>query len=142
MNAQMRKGLGLTMGLGFGIGLTVAGLLVAASDGAPEMPPDEQVRERARALGMMDPTAMPQPAPAPTVVAEREVYLLLVPGTGWAEAGGLLKEAGLLQDETVIQALVKDRGLEKKLVQPGVYRFRPPVTPTQAVDTLEKGPGG
>ena len=131
----MRRGLGLMIGLGFGIGLTAAGLLMAAGNGDPVMPPDAEVRERARALGMVDPTVLPTAQPV------REVYLLLTPDTGWQEAGALLKQAGLLADEAAVLELVKARGLEKEPIQPGVYRLQPSLTPTQAVDLLTKGPG-
>lgn len=141
MDRHTRRGLQLALGLGAGIGL-MAGALTAALMRRPGLT-DDEVTQRARSLGMVKMTELPQAAPARETPAKTIVAYTVQPGMSFGEIAAMLKQAGALVDEQALLARAQERGALEK-VKAGVYALtvepgKPP-TPDQIIDQWLQGP--
>jgi hypothetical protein len=146
MDIHIRKGLQWALGLGVGLGL-MAGALGAALMPRPGLTDDEVV-QRARALGMIKAIEMPQaPREAPREAApaapKRTVTYAVVPGMSFGEIASLLNQAGVIADEQALIARAREREAMEQ-VKAGIYTVvldpAKPVTPDQVLDQLLTGP--
>lgn len=109
LTAYTRKGLILAVGLGLGIGLMAGAVFVAASGRPPVT--DEEVRSRARALGMVSATELPRPAPVKEPAAVRVAVVYIAGGTDATTVAEMLATAGAVADGKAFVARLTERGL-------------------------------
>jgi hypothetical protein len=144
MERHTRGGLKLVLGLGVGIGLMV-GAVAAAYLPRPGLT-DDQVRERARVLGMLPATSLPPasaPAPVPKEAPPKTIVIYaVVEGMSFDQIAAMLKQTGVLPDAQALTNRARERNALEQ-VKAGVYTITldpaKPVTPDQVIDQLLKG---
>ncbi len=152
MDRHTRRGLGLALGLGVGIGLMMGAAVMDAMP--PAEPTDEEIRERARDLGLVDLTEIPGPrvptdpepvqeeetAPVEPPPPERIISFVVTPEMPFRDFAAMLKANGLIDDEGAFLQRVAEREVEDRL-QVGVHTLKVGETPLTVDEIIDEVTG-